>query len=515
MKLYKRFLVHVRRAFRRPIDELSQLERLIRYLIDLFRYGARQLQKDRAGDMAASLTYRTIFSLVPVAVISMLIVRAFVDQEDARRWLRESVYDFLGWSALAYQVPAQEEETSAQLPLLAPDPGKNAAGEQDQEAEDPSSPPVEIQARLDQRLDELIEHTWNASLGKLGLLGGALFIWAALALLVNLEDAFNTICNAPSGRRWSTRLANYWAVLTLGPATMAGILFGLQRFIAWGVEAEPLGWLGHMVFGLLDRSSGLLASWALLFTMYTLVPNTRMAWRPVLVGSLAAAVAWQAAKGAFQLYVVTARPYSELYGSLGLIALFLFWLYLTWLIVLYGLELSYVIQTVSRRQMAGQLLEEKGMEIYDPLWLVPTLVAFGQAFQKGKPLALEQLVHALQLPIRVVTRMATQLEQRGYIHRVESRGDGTPQYALARPAETIRIDEILLLGRQWFLADRLRRHRDAWETVDRLLSQAIAQFEGTTLAELLGHEAAQQPAAAGAAPAAPKPAAPVPTATKE
>ncbi len=494
MKLYKRFLVHVRRAFRRPIDELSQLERLIRYLIDLFRYGARQLQKDRAGDMAASLTYRTIFSLVPVAVLSMLIVRAFVDQQDARRWLRESVYDFLGWSALAYQPPAPVPSEADRLPLVAPEPGKTP-GNLVEEAEDPAKPPVEIQARLDQRLDELIEHTWNASLGKLGLLGGALFIWAALALLVNLEDSFNTICNAPSGRRWSTRLANYWAVLTLGPATVAGILFVLQRFIAWGVSAEPLGWLGHVFFGLLDRSSGLLASWALLFTMYTLVPNTRMAWRPVLVGSLAAAVAWQAAKGAFQLYVVTARPYSELYGSLGLIALFLFWLYLTWLIVLYGLELSYVIQTVSRRQMAGQLLEEKGMEIYDPLWLVPTLVAFGQAFEKGQPLSLEQLVHALQLPIHVVTRMAAQLEKRGYVHRVEARGDGSPRYALARPADTIRLDEVLQLGRHWFLSDRLRRHRQAWETVDRLLGQAIAQFQGVTLARLLDSKGAPPPGA--------------------
>ncbi len=485
MKLYKRFLVHVRRAFRRPIDELSQLERLIRYLIDLFRYGARQLRKDRAGDMAASLTYRTIFSLVPVAVLSMLMVRAFVDQEDARKWLRGSVYDFLGWSALSYEEPSASQ---VQLPLVAPEPGGKQVPPLEPKGSSPPDPLAQMQARLDQRLDELIEHAWNASLGKLGLLGGALFVWAALALLVNLEDAFNTICNAPSGRPWRARLANYWAVLTLGPATVAGILFGLQRLIHWGITTEPWGWFGHVFFGLLDRSSELLASWALLFTMYTLVPNTRMAWRPTLVGSLAAAVAWQGAKGLFQLYVVTARPYSELYGSLGLIALFLFWLYLTWLIVLYGLELSYVIQTVSRRQMAAQWLEEKGTESYDPLWLIPALVAVGRAFEQGKTVSLDQLVHVLQLPARVVSRITQHLEQKGYLHSVESHQDGPARYALARPAEQIHLEELVRWARQQFLADRLRRHQQAWQAVDRMLQEAMNRFQGTTLAQLLRSE---------------------------
>jgi membrane protein len=61
-------------------------------------------------------------------------------------------------------------------------------------------------------------------------------------------------------------------------------------------------------------------------------------WTAALVGSLLAAVLWVIAKWAFEMYVVMAMPYSELYGSLALVPLFLFWLYMIWWIVLMGLE---------------------------------------------------------------------------------------------------------------------------------------------------------------------------------
>ena len=91
------------------------------------------------------------------------------------------------------------------------------------------------------------------------------------------------------------------------------------------------------------------ASWVLLLLLLTLMPNTTVHLRPALIGSLVAAILWKFAKHGFKLYLTKAVSYSVLYGSLGLIPLFLFWMYLTWLIVLFGLELTYTLQAMRGR----------------------------------------------------------------------------------------------------------------------------------------------------------------------
>ena len=68
MGFFERIAANLRRLAQEPIDaELTRAQRMLRFAVDLARHGGRQLQKDRAMDMAAALTYYTIFSLVPMA----------------------------------------------------------------------------------------------------------------------------------------------------------------------------------------------------------------------------------------------------------------------------------------------------------------------------------------------------------------------------------------------------------------------------------------------------------------
>src|SRR5690606_40727571 len=126
----------LRRLVRQPVDELTRAQRMLRFWVDLGRYGWRQLAKDRATEMAASLTFRTIFSMIPVVVLSMLVFRAFIDEEQASRWLKEElnqVYEFLGFSALVadpnYIGPLAEAE---------PEEADEPAPDTDPTAEPPS-----------------------------------------------------------------------------------------------------------------------------------------------------------------------------------------------------------------------------------------------------------------------------------------------------------------------------------------------------------------------------------------
>ena len=81
-------------------------------------------------------------------------------------------------------------------------------------------------------------------------------------------------------------------------------------------------------------------SWLLLLLAYTVVPDARVRLRPALAGAFVAAVLWETGKFAFREYLGFATGYSQFYGSLALIPIFLLWVYITWVCVLFGIQLS-------------------------------------------------------------------------------------------------------------------------------------------------------------------------------
>ena len=91
-----------------PVAELSRAQRFLRFVVDLVRHGARELRANDAAQMAAALTYRTIFGLVPLLMVSMLAFRLFGDMEAAARQLQSAAYAFFN-----YQVDASRPEAIA------------------------------------------------------------------------------------------------------------------------------------------------------------------------------------------------------------------------------------------------------------------------------------------------------------------------------------------------------------------------------------------------------------------
>ena len=91
----KAFLDWLSRIMTEPLNELSRAQRTLRFLFDLGRYGARQLQHDRAPHMAGALAFRTLFGLLPVLVVGTVLVRAFRGFDDLRGRL-EGLFTKLG-----------------------------------------------------------------------------------------------------------------------------------------------------------------------------------------------------------------------------------------------------------------------------------------------------------------------------------------------------------------------------------------------------------------------------------
>jgi len=162
------------------------------------------------------------------------------------------------------------------------------------------------------------------------------------------------------------------------------------------------------------------------------MPNTHVRWRPALWGALVAAVLTGATKWAFGLYVSQALPYMKLYGAIGLVPLFLFWLYLNWLLVLFGLEIAYTLQAMKGRVF--EYREGRGaLATADPQWLIPLMVVLARRGLDGRPVSRQDLAEDLELRLEAVNELLGRLEAEGLVLQVSREGDDIGLFSSGNP----------------------------------------------------------------------------------
>lgn len=443
---------YLRRVVTQPTTELSRAQRRIRYMFDLVRHCERELRQDRAAQMAAALTYRTIFSLIPVAVMSMIVFRAFATLEGSREQLLEQAYAFFNLD---------------QASVVATDQA--------------------MQTRIDQTITDLITQAWNINFRGLGGIGLLVLIWAGLALLVTVEQSFNTVYKTPRGRPWHRRIPIYWAALTLGPVLLFVSIYLAEYFVSTLTGMLGVGSLWAWFGGL----PAVGASWLLLLLMYMLMPNTAVRIQPAAVGALVAAVLWEVGKWGFKLYV-THASYTSIYGAIGLIPLFLLWLYVTWWIVLFGLELSYTLQAMAGREF-DKRAQANDNRLIDSQWVIPILTAVGRRFADGGTTTSRDLASTLDLPPRAVDRLTVRLIDAGLLHRVMwGDDDGDAGLTLAKPPTRINLADLVDLCRRLAMGDAgdagdaARADSRVLDVLTEAQRKAVA---GQTLADLVNGEA--------------------------
>jgi membrane protein len=425
MRLTSRYTFSLRRLITRPTHELTRAQRSIRFAVDLSRHCAHELLRNRATQMAAALTYRTLFSLVPLAVLALLVFRAFVGLDSAQSQFQKTAFDFLGWSSLS-------------LP---------AASTGAQDGSQATTGGGEAQAMAEERLNELVRRAWDLDFGSIGKVGLLLLIWAALALAVTVEQCFNHVYRCPTGRPWHHRIPIYWAIITLGPVLLFVSLYMATGAVTW-VEQQEIHFITSIVQWA-SRFTALGASWLLLFLLYFLMPTATVRLRPALIGSFVAAIVWEAGKAGFQLYVTRAVMVSALYGSLGLIPVFLLWLYMTWLVVLFGLQISYTLQAMKGRKFAiAEAAASHRVLLGDPRWLVGMMALIGKSFTNGLPVSAAEISQQLLIPASSVVELGELLERHRLVHRVEPARKHDGGYSLAMPPDRIRLAALLELSHE-------------------------------------------------------------------
>jgi membrane protein len=239
---------------------------------------------DRLGQTAGALTFTTLIALVPLLTVALAVVTAFpiFDQFQTvlQRWLVESL------------IP---ESISRQV------------------------------------LGYLTQFTTKAS--RLGSFGFAALMLSAVALMLTIDRSLNTIWRVRQQRAWGQRLLLYWAALTLGPLLVAAGLLTMASVITWsGGSLRYQGPGVKMALGVLE----FLLLWGGISALYRLVPNTYVAWRPVLVGSFVTALVLEGARSVLAWYLASMPTFSLIYGTFATVPILLVWIYTAWVVVLFG-----------------------------------------------------------------------------------------------------------------------------------------------------------------------------------
>lgn len=362
-----------------PTTQLGRASRFMVFQIKLWSHCARLLKKNRAGQQAAALSYHTVFGIVPLAIVMLLIFQSFPAYSDIGDSVKNIVYEQLQLTTIEYPNPDNPEEN----------------------------------IMLTEYLDNIVAGVFTGlNEGTIAFLSVSIIIWAALALLSTIEKAFNNIWHISKGRNFLKRIINYWALLTLGP-----LLLGLGIYITTGytvlgqLQKTVLSHIGPVVL------SYLVATVAF-FLLYFVLPNTRVQAKSAIWGAAVAALVWSIAKYLFGLYVIKFLPYGKVYGVVGLVPLTVFWIYITWLIVLFGLQLTFTTQHLKSLNAAEISAAGKNEEYFiaNDLTVINIVREIANAFEQNKaPVEAAVISSKLNMPAEFTDKILTHLVASGIL----------------------------------------------------------------------------------------------------
>lgn len=200
--------------------------------------------------------------------------------------------------------------------------------------------------------DNVIGFVDNIKVGVLGSIGIALLLYTAVSMISKIEASFNFIWKIKQERGLTQRFGEYLSVLLIGPVLVfsaLGLTASLRssHVVTTLAQYEPFG----TTLLVATKLTPYLLIIAALTFLYSFIPNTRVQWRAALAGGLFAGIGWESASIGFAQFVAGATSYSAIYSGFAIVIILLIWLYVSWVIVLFGCRLAFYVQ--HPRQLAG------------------------------------------------------------------------------------------------------------------------------------------------------------------
>ncbi|WP_185266902.1 YihY family inner membrane protein [Halopseudomonas xiamenensis] len=354
------------------------MPRRIQQLVYFCRYLLRRFGEDNCPKNAAALTYTTLFAVVPVMTVTYAMLAAIPAFNQVGGQIEAFIFD-----------------------NFVPSTG----------------------AALREYLSEFSQQA-----RQLTGIGVAVLMVTAFMMLLNIEKSFNAIWRIRRPRRGLSSFLLYWAVLSLGPLLL-GAGFVVSTYLASlsflsgdavlaSAWKQLLGWLP------------LLLSIAAFTLIFVAVPNTRVRFKHGFAGGVLVALLFEGAKACFALYVALFPSFQLIYGAFATFPLFLLWIYVAWMIILFGAELVCNLGSSAAWQRVAYP------------WLVSLLAllrVFLQAQKNGHTVDLARVNTAgWAMPEDLWLQLTEWLESRQIITRAQQGG-----YVLSRDLDLLELSTLL------------------------------------------------------------------------
>ncbi|MBI4604667.1 MAG: YihY family inner membrane protein [Planctomycetes bacterium] len=383
--------------FARPRSELRGFSGTLVRLGQILWFAGRELRAGYCFERAATLSFATLISLIPLAVLLLGTAVQFGVGDKFINYAKERVF-----------------------PQLAP----------------------AFQADLAQWLEYNISKNAFAQ-GVVGVVGlGALItlVMTALGVLTTAERNFNRLWKVEGSRGYLQRLATFWIILTVSPFIVTASLW-IEDFLVprgglverWTQQSLALRTVYAFV---VPVTIGFLG-----FTvLYRYLPATRVRLRSAALGAIAAALLWEGTKKSFYFYVARSSPVTSLYGSLAIVPLFLVWVYINWVIILLGCTLAYAHQNhpvLSKRFLEASKSRRLPLRFVGVYVLERAARAFVSG---GEPPTAEEVSDELCVDVARVEEAGRLLAAAGLLSEDSGR---TGAYLLRRSPERIQLADAL------------------------------------------------------------------------
>lgn len=184
---------------------------------------------------------------------------------------------------------------------------------------------------------------------KLGVIGTVTVIIASLFFFQNFEYIANRIFKAKKRSLWES-ITTYWTLITLTPIAMGASFYITAKLAAMIAQNEYTSSIN--ILPLIPY----LITWGLFFVIFQIAANTKIDPRASAISSLITSVVFNIAKNLFVFYVVMNKSYTTMYGSFAILIFLFLWIYVSWIIFIYGLKLCHIINEVFKRRQESKKL---------------------------------------------------------------------------------------------------------------------------------------------------------------
>jgi membrane protein len=378
-----------------------------------FSYGLiRDMVSGQITLRAMSLVYTTLLSVVPLIAFSFSVLQAF----GIHNQLEPFLYDFL-------------EPLGEQGSLMT---------------------------------SQVIELVDNVKGGVLGGISLAFFIYTAISMVQKMEESFNYVWYVAKVRSFARRFLEYMIVLLIGPVIIV-IALGMIASLRSNTLVQLFltsDLIGPFLLATNKLTPYLLVSCVFTF-LYMYMPNTKVRFKAAIIGGLVGGFIWASLSAIFAAVVVFSTSKQAIYAGFAVAIFTLIWLYLNWLILLFGAQLAYYIQNpeflhIGRREprLSNAMSERLALNI---------MLFVGRAFRDpDRTVTAAEISAEMHMPSITLTPVLTALEESGLLVATEN------EYLLpGKDMATIRLDDIL---------GTVREHGETGSYRDPKWSEEIEEF---------------------------------------